>query len=86
VAAIKNGANLVFGHAAGAPQAIEQALVGRKDKFINLEIAHMINLGGASYLVPGMEKHFHHNALFVGATSREAVENKSRRLHSVFFL
>ena len=58
VAAIKNNSRLVFGHAAGAPQTIEQALVDNKDNFSNLEVVHMINLGGSGYLQAGMEKHF----------------------------
>jgi len=78
VAAIKNNSRLVFGHAAGAPQAIEQALVENKERYSNLEIVHMLNLGGAGYLQRGMEKHFRHNAIFVGGTSREAVmENRA---------
>lgn len=85
VKAIKNNSRLVFGHAAGAPQTIEQALVENKANFNNLEIVHMINLGGSGYLQAGMEKHFRHNALFVGGTSREAIEGNRADFTPCFF-
>ncbi len=85
VKAIKNNSRLVFGHAAGAPNELEQALVNNKEQFSNLEIVHMLNLGGSHYLQPGMEKHFRQNALFVGANSREAIDSNRADFTPCFF-
>ena len=49
-------------------------LVRQADRLENVEIVHMVAMGKAPYCQPGMEKHFRHNALFVGGSTRKAVE------------
>jgi len=64
---------IALGHAAGVPQVVLQELVDRREAFRDLEMVHMISLGNAcGYLEAGMETHFRHNGIFVGANAREA--------------
>ncbi len=73
VKAIKPGNRVAFGHAVAEPTAIADALVRAKDNYRDVEIVHMVCMGNAEYAKPGMEAHFRHNALFVGAATRDAV-------------
>ena len=57
------------------PTKIVEALVKRKDELDRVEIFHALTVGELSYLRPGMEKHFIHNATFIGKNSREAVQD-----------
>jgi len=74
---VQSGDRVVLAHACGEPQALVRALVERAPELENVEIVHMVAMGSADYCKPGMEKHFHHNSLFVGPSTREAV-NKGR--------
>ena len=74
LAAVKSGDRVVVGHATGEPQALTEALVARADELRDVEVVHMVAMGGAKYAQPGMEKSFRHNGLFLGATTRKAVE------------
>jgi 4-hydroxybutyrate CoA-transferase len=73
IAPIKSGMRIVLGHAAGTPQVVLATLVEHKDRFRDIEMVHMLCLGDAGYMAEGMEKHFRHNGIFVGANAREAV-------------
>jgi len=57
------------------PTKIVEALVNRKDELDRVEIFHAMTVGELPYLKPGMEKHFIHNATFIGKNSREAVQD-----------
>jgi 4-hydroxybutyrate CoA-transferase len=57
------------------PSKIVEALVNRKDELDRVEIFHALTVGELSYLRPGMEKHFIHNATFIGKNSREAIQD-----------
>lgn len=46
---------------------------------------HMVAMGSAPYCQPGMEKHFRHNALFVGGSTRKAVEEGRADYTPCFF-
>jgi len=48
-------------------------MVANCEAYENVEIVHMVPMGKAEYLQKGMEKHFIHNAVFVGGCTREAV-------------
>lgn len=82
---IKSNSRIVFGHAAGEPKHLVQTLVSKKDQYENVEIAHMVSLGTSEYAKPGMEKHFRHNALFVGGGTRKAVEEGRADFTPCFF-
>lgn len=73
---IQSGHRVVTGHACGEPVALVEAMSARAAELENVEIVHMVAMGQAKYAQPGMEKSFRHNALFVGASTRKAVEEK----------
>jgi len=41
----------------------------------DIEVVHLLTLGCADYVKPEMEGHFRHNAIFIGANVREAVND-----------
>lgn len=82
---IKSGDRVVTGHACGEPTALVEAMVNRAPELENVEIVHMVAMGAAKYAQPGMEKSFKHNALFVGGTTRKAVEEKRADFTPCFF-
>ena len=83
--AVKSGDRVVVSHATGEPIDLVEELVKQKDRLTNVEIVHMVALGKSKYCYPGMEKHFRHNSLFVGANSRQAVNEKRADFTPVFF-
>jgi 4-hydroxybutyrate CoA-transferase len=75
VSHIKSGNRVVVGHASGSPEVLLKALMNNKDACRNVEIVHMVSMGASEYCMPEMEKHFVHNSLFAGATSRKAIHD-----------
>jgi 4-hydroxybutyrate CoA-transferase len=82
---LKSGDRVIIGHACGEPPTLVEALVDRAPELKNVEIVHMVAMGPAKYAQPGMEQSFRHNALFVGATTRKAVEEKRGDYTPCFF-
>lgn len=82
---VKSGDRVVTGHACGEPQVLVEALVARAPELSNVEIVHMVAMGPAKYAQPGMEASFRHNALFVGGSTRKAVEEKRADYTPCFF-
>jgi len=82
---VKSGDRVVIGHACGEPPTLVNALVARAPELTNVEIVHMVAMGPAKYAQPGMEKSFRHNALFVGGSTRKAVEGKRADFTPCFF-
>ena len=58
---------------AAEPETLVHALIERAPHLSHVEIIHLLTLGDAGYVRPGMESHFRHTAMFVGANVREAV-------------
>ncbi|WP_444318972.1 acetyl-CoA hydrolase/transferase family protein, partial [Megasphaera sp.] len=77
VSHVQSGNRIVFSHACGEGQYLTDELVNQAERLENVEIVHMVAMGTAPYCQPGMEKHFRHNALFVGGSTRKAVEEGS---------
>lgn len=73
VTRISSGNRVATPNAAGAPGHLLEALVNRKDELRDVEIVHMVPLGKTFYAEPGMEKHFCHNSLFAGASTRDTI-------------
>lgn len=82
---IKSGDKIIVQPGCAVPMALTNALVDRKDDLENVEIMHILSVGELPYLQPGMEKHFRHNAFFIGANSRKAV-NEGRADFTPIFL
>lgn len=82
---VRSGDRVVAGHACGEPATLLAALVARAPELRNVEIVHMVPMGPAVYVQPGMEESFRHNALFVGAPTRKAVEENRADYTPCFF-
>ncbi len=57
------------------PEALVEALMSRAPFVHNVEIVHLLTMGRADYVAPEMAGHFRHNAMFIGANVREAVND-----------
>ena len=55
------------------PEALVEALIERAPFVRDVEIVHLMTLGRADYIAPQMAGHFRHNAMFIGANTRAAV-------------
>jgi 4-hydroxybutyrate CoA-transferase len=51
----------------------------------DVEIVHMMTMGCAPYVAPEMEGHFRHNAVFIGANVRDAI-NQGRADYTPIYL
>ncbi|MBV7273333.1 acetyl-CoA hydrolase/transferase family protein [Clostridium sp. PL3] len=73
VSKIKSNDRVVVGHAVGEPSELIDAMVENKESYKNVELVHMVAMGKSEYAKEGMEKYFHVNSIFVGASTREAI-------------
>lgn len=85
VRAIECGQRVVISHACGEPQTLVEAMVARGSELQAVEIVHMVAMGKAAYCRPEMAGHFRHNSLFVGGTTRQAVNEGRADFTPVFF-
>ena len=69
---IKSGQRVVVAHACGEPSIILDALVANAAQYENVEIIHMVAMGKAAYCQPQYDNNFHHNAFFLGGSTRAA--------------
>lgn len=82
---IKSNTRLVLGHAAATPVDVVNEMVKNKENYRDVEIVHMLSLGSGSYMDEDMDGHFRHNALFVGANSRDALKKNQGDYTPCFF-
>ena len=75
VEAIRSGDRVYIHPGCAVPEVLVDAMVRRADDLENCEVMHILSLGKADYVRPGMEKHFHHTALFIGKNTRDAVNS-----------
>ncbi len=73
VKVIKSGDKILAHSNCAFPTVLINALVNRKEELSDIQIMHALAVGSDAYMKPGMEKHFRHNAFFIGGNSREAV-------------
>lgn len=85
VSHIKSGDRVVVGHACGEPQVLTEAMSANYAAYENVEVVHMVAKGKAEYCKPEMEGHFHHNGLFLGPTTTDAVEQGRGDYTPIFF-
>lgn len=81
---IKSGDNIVVQPGCAAPMELIRALVRRKDELQDVTLFHILIVGDLPYLHPGMEKHFKHKAFFIGANSRQAVNEGRAEFIPIF--
>ncbi|MCB2291749.1 4-hydroxybutyrate CoA-transferase [Clostridium sp. CS001] len=82
---IKSGDTIVTGHACSEPVDVMNAMIENKEDYKNVQIVHMLSLGKSEYVKPGMEPHFLHNALFVGGSTRPAIDEGRAEYTPCFF-
>ena len=73
VSCVKSGDRVFVSGNAATPLLLVNALARRKDELLNVELNHVLLLGDDPLAMPGMERHFRHNSLFVGPADREAI-------------
>jgi 4-hydroxybutyrate CoA-transferase len=67
------------------PETLVGALIDRGPLVRDVEIVHLLTMGRADYIAPEMAGHFRHNAMFIGANVRQAV-NDGRADYTPIFL
>jgi 4-hydroxybutyrate CoA-transferase len=85
VQGIASGQRVYIHPGAAEPEELVRALIARAHELREVEILHLLTLGDAGYVGAGMEEHFRHTAMFVGANVREAV-NTGRADYMPIFL
>lgn len=73
VSVVKSGDRIFISGNAATPTLLAGGLARRKDELNDVEVNHILLLGEDPLSEPGMEKHFRHNSLFVGAADRAAI-------------
>ena len=75
VSVVKSGDRIFISGNAATPTLLANGLAKRKDELQDVEVNHILVLGEDPLSKPGMESHFRHNSLFVGAADRQAIED-----------
>lgn len=83
--AVNSGDRVTLSHAAGESLIVSDALVGRAAALEDVVVHHFLMMGPAWFYRPGMERHIHHNSLFAGPRTREAVNQGRADFTPVFF-
>jgi 4-hydroxybutyrate CoA-transferase len=73
VTEVRSGHRVYIHPGAAEPEVLVRALIDRAPDLRGVEVIHLLTLGDAGYVKPGMEASFRHVAMFVGANVREAV-------------
>ncbi|HEY0592358.1 MAG TPA: acetyl-CoA hydrolase/transferase C-terminal domain-containing protein [Thermoanaerobaculia bacterium] len=71
---IRPGQRIMIGSGAGEPSRLVESMVADGSHLDKNEIVHLLTLGPAPYVQPGLEKRFRHKAFFIGANVRSAVQ------------
>lgn len=84
VSAIGDGMRVLIGSGAAAPAALIEALCQYAPNVKDVEICQLLTLGDAPYVAPEMHAHLRHNAFFIGANTRAAVQRGDADFTPVF--
>ncbi|MBI1750864.1 MAG: acetyl-CoA hydrolase/transferase family protein [Acidobacteria bacterium] len=82
---VQSGMRVYIQPGCAEPEVLAEALVHRAPFVRNVEIVHLLTLGRADYVAPEMAGHFRHNAMFIGANVRQAV-NEGRADYTPIYL
>ncbi len=74
VRAIPPRTRILIGSGASEPSRLVEAMVRDGTHLSGNEIVHLLTLGPAPYVAPGLEERFRHVAFFIGANVRSAVQ------------
>src|SRR5579859_2787783 len=72
---VKSGMRVYIQPGCAEPETLVEALMRRGPELYDVEIVHMMTMGCAPYVSPEMAGHFRHNAMFIGANVREAIND-----------
>ncbi len=81
---ISPGRRIMVGSHACEPNQLVNALVTHGDHLADNEIVHLMTLGSAPYVKPGLEKRFRHTAFFIGSNTRDAIHEGRADFMPVF--
>jgi acyl-CoA hydrolase len=85
VRCVESGMRVYIQPGCAEPETLVEALIRRGPCVHDVEIVHMLTMGGADYVTPEMERSFRHNAVFIGANVREAI-NEGRADYTPIYL
>jgi acyl-CoA hydrolase len=72
---VRSGMRVYIQPGCAEPETLVEALMRRGPCVEDVEIVHMMTMGPAPYVAPEMVGHFRHNAMFIGANVREAIND-----------
>src|SRR5271165_2759055 len=82
---VQSGMRVYIQPGCAEPETLVEALIRRGPCVQDVEIVHMMTMGGADYVAPEMAAHFRHNAMFIGSNVREAI-NEGRADYTPIYL
>jgi acyl-CoA hydrolase/GNAT superfamily N-acetyltransferase len=84
VGLIRRGRRILIGSGAAEPARLVKSLVEDGAHLADNDIFHLLTLGPAPYVAPGLESRFRHTAFFIGANVRPAVQEGRADFMPVF--
>ena len=72
---VSSGMRVYIQPGCAEPEMLVEALMKRGPFVEDVEIVHMLTMGSAPYVAPEMAGHFRHNAVFIGANVRDAIND-----------
>ena len=72
---VQSGMRVYIQPGCAEPETLVEALMRRGPSVEDVEIVHMMTFGAAPYVAPEMAGHFRHNAVFIGANVRDAIND-----------
>ena len=84
LSSIKSGHRIYLGGGAGVPITLIDGLIRRAPVLRNVEITHILTFADAPYVQPEYADSFRHNALFIGPSVRDAVQEGRADFTPVF--
>jgi len=81
---IKPHQRILIGSGAAEPSGLVEAMVSHGTHLEGNEVVHLMTLGSAPYVQPGLEGRFRHTAFFIGANVRAAVQEGRADFMPVF--
>ena len=82
---VQSGMRVYIQPGCAEPETLVEALMERGPHVQDVEIVHMMTMGAAPYVAPEMAGHFRHNAVFIGANVRQAI-NEGRADYTPVYL
>lgn len=81
---ISRGRRILIGSGAAEPVTLVEAMIRHGQHLADNEVVHLLTLGPAPYVAPGLEARFRHTAFFIGEKVRAAVQEGRADFMPVF--